>query len=212
VTLPPLPVDVAALYCDPRGPYPHIPGVETWGLPARDARSYNGPYPVVAHPPCGSWSRVRHLYKGNDGDCAVRALEQVRLFGDICEHPAESKLWEHDPDLRSHLGRFHIGGRYGFSTDRHGGFCLRIDQVEWGHVARKPTWLYLVRVPQEYLRAPPFPERKPTHWLSGGRTKSSRQGSPVPPGIKVCSAQQRRRTPVALAEYLVSLARASVPS
>jgi hypothetical protein len=28
----------------------------------------------------------------------------------------------------------------------------------------------------------------------------------VPPGIKVCSAQQRRRTPVAFAEWLVSVA------
>jgi hypothetical protein len=37
--------------------------------------------------------------------------------------------------------------------------------------------------------------------------ESSRTGNPVPPGIKVCSAAQRRRTPPLFAEYLVRLAR-----
>jgi len=52
-----------------------------------------------------------------------------------------------------------------------------------------------------------FPEpREPTHWCSGGRTKRPGMGATVPPGIKVCSAQQRRRTPVAFAEWLLELA------
>lgn len=56
--------DVAALYVDPRGPYPKL--VAEWYDAARDARTYEGPLPVVAHPPCGDelvmfwrWARAR---------------------------------------------------------------------------------------------------------------------------------------------------------
>lgn len=77
-------------------------------------------------------------------------------------------------------------------------------------MARKKTWLYLVGVSEENITAPPFPDRKPTHWVSGGRNPNRKgSGGVVPKGIKVCSAQQRRRTPLAFAEWLVSLARAS---
>jgi hypothetical protein len=40
-----------------------------------------------------------------------------------------------------------------------------------------------------------------------GRRRSSGRGGLVPPGVKVCSAQLRRRTPRAFAEWLVHLAR-----
>ena len=71
---------VAALYVDRRGPYWNRPDVDAWDV-ERDARKYAGPWPVVAHPPCGPWGALRHLYKGNEHDCAPRAVEQVRTFG-----------------------------------------------------------------------------------------------------------------------------------
>ncbi len=67
------------------------------------------------------------------------------------------------------------------------------------------------RVPFAALEAPPYLGAEPTHWASGSRGKSSRTGHPVPPGIKVCSREQRNRTPIAFAEYLVRLARAVRP-
>jgi hypothetical protein len=181
---------VAALYVDPRGPYPAIAGVDCWDA-ARDARLYGGPHSVVAHPPCGPWGHLRHLYQGTEHDCAPVAVEQVRKWGGVLEHPAHSGLWIHcNLPLPSD------------APDAFGGYTIEVCQVDWGHVARKRTWLYLVRVP----RPTELPEPKqPTHWCSGSMKDGSR-GKP-PPGIKICSAQQRRRTPPAFAEWLVELAR-----
>ena len=194
---------VAALYVDPRGPYPALLGPELCWDVARDARRYDGPHPVVAHPPCGPWSRLRHNYRGSEHDCAPIAVGQVRRWGGVLEHPAGSLLFGPEPrcglDVTLPLP--------GEEPDPYGGFTTEVRQVEWGHVARKRTWIYVVGVHQgvvsSILEAPPYPGREPTHWVSGGGTGRGR----VPPGIKVCSAQQRRRTPLKFAEALITLAR-----
>lgn len=204
---------VAALYVDPLGPYPGMPGVECWGMPGepprqlsllhRDARQYAGPHPVVAHPPCGGWGSLRHLHRKGDKDCAPRAVDQVREWGGVLEHPARSLLWRHCDLPLPHCPD---------DVDRFGGYSVEVCQVDWGHVARKRTWLYLVRVPRAALETPP--PREPTHWASGRRTpytKPTKRAKPglAPPGIKFCSDQQRRRTPPDFARYLVKLARAA---
>lgn len=193
---------IAALYVDARGPYPKLPDVDCWDI-ARDARQYEGPHPVVAHPPCGPWGRLRHMYRGTEHDCAPLAVEQVRRWGGLLEHPADSLLWANIAD----------GDGWGLPMpgefpDRWGGYTVEVNQCDWGHPARKRTWLYLVGVPRKALEAPPFPGREPTHWISGGRGRVGKKAktTPVPAGIKVCSAQQRRRTPPLFAEYLVRLA------
>jgi len=189
---------VAALYIDPRGPYPSMPGVECWDE-KRDACLYDGPHPVVAHPPCGPWGKLRHLYGGQDRDCALRAVEQVRAFGGALEHPAGSKLWEHCKLPMTSV-----------ELDRYGGFSLEVEQVAWGHVARKKTWLYLCGIDRGEVVRGIRTGGTPTHWLSGGRAHSRKgSGGFAPPGIKICSAQQRRRTPPLFAAWLVSLARMS---
>lgn len=186
-----------ALYIDPRGPYPAL-GVDCYDQ-TRDARLYDGPHPVVAHPPCGPWGRLRHLYRGNEHDCAPRAVEQVCAFGGVLEHPAGSLLWRE-------LGLPCPGQ----PADAWGGYTIEVNQVDWGHVARKPTWIYIVGT--EKIPPPPLP-REPTHWISGFRSSThrtpehyKRQGCAVPPGIKVCSAEQRRRTPPAFARWLLDIA------
>ncbi len=198
-------ITVAALYVDPRGPYPRLAGVDCWDA-ERDARLYEGPHAVVAHPPCGPWGALAHMRVPNrerrvaDADAGPIAVAQVQCFGGVLEQPARSKLFAHcglpspsDP------------------PDQHGGYTLEVEQVSWGHVARKRTWLYIVGVPREVALAGVRRGGVPTHWVSGGRNplrKNGRSGGGVvPPSIKVCSAQQRRRTPVAFAEWLVQLAR-----
>ena len=106
-----------------------------------------------------------------------------------------------------------LHARERFGVAHRAGLALRLQ----GRVMRRVAALYVdergpypaMRVPRSALEAPPFPGREPTHWLSGSRGKSSRTGNPVPPGIKVCSAAQRRRTPPLFAEYLVRLARSA---
>jgi hypothetical protein len=196
---------VAALYIDPRGPYPTIPGVDCWDV-RRDARSYDGPLPVVAHPPCGPWGSLNHLSHGAERDCGPRAVEQVRQFGGVLEHPARSRLWQH-------CGLPLVGGD---EVDDWGGYALEVEQVAWGHVARKRTWLYIVGAPIDDVVATVRTGGTPTHWVSGGRNQMRKNGRAgggvVPHGIKVCSAQQRRRTPPAFAQWLVELAATAKPA
>lgn len=198
---------VQALYIDPLGPYPRLIGAENCWDERRDARLYAGPHPVVAHPPCGPYSKQRHNYRGSEHDCAPHALAQVRNYGGVLEHPAESKFWDQAMLARpTGTDRASLG-------DVFGGYTIAVEQVEWGHVARKPTWLYIVGVDwplvRDFLGSRPFPGRLPTHWCSGNR--NNKAGGSVPTGIKICSAQQRRRTPEAFARWLVCVATQAKP-
>ena len=185
--------DVAVLYVDPRGPYPDL--VRHWYDETRDAASYDGPWPIVAHPPCGPWGRLRHLSKHDSPDHGPRAVELVRRFGGVLEHPQHSLLFRHcGMPLPGEL------------PDAWGGVSFELAQCDWGHPARKRTWIYVVGA----RALPPAPApREPTHWISGGRGRAGKKAktTPVPEGIKVCSAQQRRRTPVAFAKWLIEIAR-----
>lgn len=175
---------VAALYVDPRGPYPKMPGVECWDE-QRDARRYTGPHPVVAHPPCGPWSSLRNFSKHQPKDCALIAVEQVRRWGGVLEHPESSLLW-------LACGLPLPGGL----PDEHGGWACELDQVSWGHRARKRTWLYVVGVAPADVRL--RSGGTPTHCVKS-RSRNTH--------LLELSAAGRRRTPPAFAEFLVGIAR-----
>lgn len=112
---------------------------------AQDARLYDGPYPVVAHPPCQRWCRfakgieVTHGYKvGDDGSCFAAALVAVREYGGVLEHPAFSLAWDYFrlPKPQSTIG-------WTTSLDDDGAVCY-VEQGRYGHPMRKATWLYAV--------------------------------------------------------------------
>lgn len=175
---------VAALYIDPRGPYPGLAGVDCWDE-QRDARKYPGPAPVVAHPPCGPWSRLRAFSKHQPKDCALIAVEQVRRWGGVLEHPEGSVLWL--------AARLPLPGGL---PDEFGGFAVELDQVSWGHRARKRTWLYVVGVSPSAVRL--LRGGTPTHCVSSRKRDTL---------LLRLSAAGSRRTPKAFAEWLVELAR-----
>jgi hypothetical protein len=189
---------IAALYVDPRGPYFGRPDVDPWGE-SRDARLYDGPHPVVSHPPCGAWANLRHLSRGAGKDCGPIAVDQVRKWGGVLEQPARSTLWDACGLIKPTVGHSNLT-----PADRHGGWSLECEQVSWGHVARKRTWLYFIGIDPDLVVRTCKLGGTPTHWVSGGR--NCKTGGSVPPGIKVCSAQQRRRTPPLFADWLISLA------
>lgn len=134
---------VAALFVETDGAYFDIPGVDPWDE-ARDARKYQGPLPVVAHPPCQRWGRYWHgapnkpnQYRlGEDGGCFASALTAVRNYGGILEHPAHSHAWR----FFGLVAPPKAGGWV--KADNFGGYTCYVEQGHYGHMSRKATWLY----------------------------------------------------------------------
>lgn len=130
---------IAALYVEPNGVYANLAGVDPWDE-ARDARQYAGPWPVVAHPPCERWhqlSAVNHKRWGwqinEDGGCFRSALDAVRRWGGVLEHPAETRAFR--------LHGVPEPQRNSWQRTIDGEWTTEVDQGAYGHRARKRTWL-----------------------------------------------------------------------
>lgn len=181
---------VAALYVRKGGVYWDRDEVDAWDE-KRDARLYDGPFPVVAHPPCGPWSKLRHLCTRQDPSCGPRAVQQVQRWGGVLEHPQHSTLWQHCglPTPAQ-------------ATDGFGGRTFLVRQVDWGHQCEKPTWLYIVRGNQSSI-ASRIRRRAgrgvATHCVCTGPRQLVR--------LPVASKRMKDSTPAAFAEFLLSIAR-----
>lgn len=189
---------IAALYVAAGGCYFGLEGVDPWDE-QRDARTYAGPWPVVAHPPCQLWVNFAALnYKryggehnrpGNDGGCFASALAAVRKWGGVIEHPASSRAWAaHGLPRPSRAG--------GWLAAAAGEWVCEVWQSAYGHRARKRTWLL-------YRGAASPPDLSWEHkageaqvgWFDRNR-----------PSLSKCEASA---TPPAFRDALLSLARAS---
>jgi len=132
---------VAVLCCLPRSEYHRLPGVEAFDE-SRDAFTYQGGSPVVCHPPCAQWGRLRSLAHPNERHKALGpfCVAQVRQWGGVLEHPAASTL-------------FSVCGLPSpcSGCDEYGGFTIELNQSWFGYEAAKRTWIYMVGVPREKL-------------------------------------------------------------
>jgi len=182
---------VAVLFARADSNYKALPDVDVWDA-ERDARRWPGGCPVVAHPPCRAWGVLKHMAKPkpHERGLALFAVEMVRKWGGVLEHPSGSELWKTmgipDADM------------FG---DEYGGYTVEIDQYDFGHVANKPTRLYVCG--RELRDLPPMPPKK------HGRAAKSMTGQV--PGTARCTQREREYTPPDLAVWLVETARRCKP-
>jgi hypothetical protein len=200
---------IAALYVQRGGCYWDLPGVDPWDE-ARDARLYDGPWPVVAHPPCERWgrywsggpsARVRRI-KGDDGGCFAAALASVRRWGGVLEHPEASHAW-----AAYGLNRPPRSGGW-VRADMLGGWTCCVEQGHYGHLARKETWLYALGTDLPDLRwGPSEADGK----LDMGYHSAEERRRAVKTGVvQRLSKRQRAGTPQAFRDLLIGIA-ATVP-
>ena len=181
---------IAVLFARADSNYKAIPGCDVWDI-ERNALCWPGGVPVVAHPPCRSWASLRHCAKPREGEkeLAVWAVEQVRKFGGVIEHPVRSLLW---PALNLPNGKI---------IDEHECFTLVIDQNWFGHRARKRTKLYICGCKKKDIPSFPIALGEATHTVG---LWSGRDRARCRPSI---SKAEFEHTPPALAQWLVDLAR-----
>ncbi len=179
--------DVAVLFARADSHYKALPGVEVYDM-ERDARTYDGPWPVVAHPPCRAWGRLRTFAnpRPDERNLARLAVAMVREFGGVLEHPAGSTLWPAQ-------GLPRPGAR-----DAFGGWTLAAPQKWWGHKAEKATWFYVVGCEPRDQPALPLVLGEASHVVQSRKREDYR------PHI---TKAEREHTPPELALWLVELAR-----
>ena len=190
--------DVAALYVEEGGVYTGLAGVHAW-TEADDARLYSGPFPVVAHPPCSTWCQLASVNFarwgspiGADGGTFAAALDAVRAFGGVLEHPAYSLAWAEFGLPRPSRGSWQQ------SLDDPG-MVTEVSQCAYGHEARKRTWLYTVGVEPVAL-----------DWGEYGWTHVIGNGVNAGQSVDMPKLGDTLGTPLEFRDLLLDLARSSV--
>lgn len=117
---------VNILCTSPGSNYNKITGVQTWDK-KRNAYNFTGRTPVIAHPPCQQWSKLRRFAKEDEAErnLAPYCLDVVNRNGGILEHPEGSLLWK--------IGDFTLGK------------IISVNQSWFGFYTKKPTLLYFVK-------------------------------------------------------------------
>jgi hypothetical protein len=202
---------IAALFVERGGVYSGLAGVDLWDI-VRDARTYAGPWPVVAHPPCARWGRywggapwqVERKQLGDDGGCFVAALAAVRRYGGVIEHPEGSHAWRHFGILAPPRK----GGWVAAGLFHSGAWTCCVEQGWYGHRARKATWLYLKGEPRELCwgSAPgDFVRLDEGFHSEAERRRAVRTGA-----CQRLSARQRQVTPPLFRDLLMELVQTTV--
>ena len=203
---------IAALYVATGGCYFGLPDVDPWDE-ERDARTYDGPYPVVAHPPCARWSAFWFggplwIAKGNapkvlgdDGGCFEASLSAVRRFGGVLEHPANTKAW-----ARFGINKPPQRGGWIPASLFDGGWTCHVEQGHYGHRARKATWLLVHGAEPPEMRWGPSDAH--AKWSAESSTRAlariKKDGA-----CMMLSHKERAATPLPFRDLLLNIARST---
>ena len=192
---------IAALYVETGGCYFGLPDVDPWDA-ERDARLYDGPWPVVAHPPCQRWGAMaavnyarwggEHNRPGNDNGCFESALAAVRRFGGVLEHPKASRAWA-EYGLTKPVS-------VGWQSSIDGGWVCEVWQSAYGHRANKATWLYAFG-----FMPPELDWRRPigSHQVGFQDQRGKAANKPT------LSPKEAAATPVTFRDLLIDMARSA---
>ncbi len=135
--------NVAVLCCSKNSAYHNMPGVIAYDQ-ERDARTFSGGLPVVAHPPCRAWSAFcRHQAKPAAGERELGffCVDVLRREGGVLEHPAFSLLFE-------------AAGLPEVGQCKRGMFTIEVWQSWFGYPVKKRTWLCFSGVNLEKIKIP----------------------------------------------------------
>lgn len=176
---------VSVLFTMPDSHYLQIPDCDCYDA-ERDALTFAGGSPVVAHPPCRGWGKLARMSHATpeELELGIWAIAQVRQFGGVLEHPIGSRL----------LGRCACPPVGGY-PDQWGGYTIQVDQFHWGHRCQKRTLLYIVGVPIEDLPQQPFRQGEPTHCIDSNKSHKPEVGK-----------RERMATPPEFGRWLVEIA------
>lgn len=150
---------------------------------SRDAFSYSGSGPVICHPPCRLFSRMRKFSTapGCERLLAFYSVWMVRQYGGILEHPEGSALFK--------MFGFDLSG----AVDNYGGFIRSVDLSWFGFKARKRTYLYFCGLKPGELPAMPISFDAPEYVVARYRNTDKRR--------RVLPDGERALTPPAMIEY-----------
>lgn len=179
---------VAVLFAREDSIYKDYPECDVYDI-NRDARNYNGNLPVIAHPPCRSWGKLKGLANPAPGEreLAYFSVDQVRKNGGVLEHPAYSSLWK--------AANLPVKG-----FDNYGGWTFFINQSWFGHKAEKKTWLYIVGCHPRNIPDYNIVFDAVTYVISSSAKTSPNYKRQV-------TKKERESTPETLAQYLIELAK-----
>jgi hypothetical protein len=188
---------VTVIFCDENSLYKSL--VADCFDKHRNATTYAGNNPVVAHPPCQLWGKManvnyarwggEHNKPGNDGGCFRFALDAVNRCGGVLEHPAETYAWPAHGLQRP--------PRNGWARCGEGWVC-EVWQSAYGHRANKRTWLYCSGT--ESPLSPRWERPIGTHQVGFHDQRGKHRNKPT------LGKREANATPPDFAAYLIELA------
>ncbi|UOX33224.1 hypothetical protein LXD69_14400 [Flavobacterium sediminilitoris] len=131
---------IPVLFVHPKSNYNKFPFFDCYDE-KRNSLTYSGSKPVICHPPCRKFSRLRGLSCAPDSEKELGywSIDLVRKNGGIVEHPHDSQLWKDKEVVKPG------------TIDEFGGFTFCIDQSWFGYYTPKRTILYIVGIKPKEL-------------------------------------------------------------